>query len=746
MKKLSRTSQVFFSVGAGVVSLCAGTLLTSNFKNAGQTITLATLLSLPTVAGLHLVLDGKATRRINEAESKGSKAESKAREAEARASLAEFKAIEATARLSQTQSRLAELGRKNSELATELASVRAVLEDVNRHRHQLLVYAEKVQPTISQLQQELKTAQETVEGLQAEIEDLETDFEEKVETEAKERFQAAKREEIQRIFDEHDAITSKAMALFKRLQSWGQKVAVSHEQKRELITSLASAYNQNLDEFGLLVEKERGHYIEQIEILNENVGRLQQKLAGDLLEPEVNNAFGFAIEGRIANELAKLIFSDLQIPLAVKGFNVKSDGSTDVGYGYSRSIPPEAVVEGLKRHSDHLAKRLGIYKITFVRKLEISDLIVLTFRREAAIKDDTVKLIAGTPEQFLDYVASHPLRYRLIADPGQGKTPITAVMVSEILKVGGTRGNTGKGKKIPHTLVTVSCPDVESSQKDADYPLEIFLKYGNTTAAVKSFSDADEDWKYRKRDTNYAQNFFQLWVWDELDNTLNNADDPQATGNKFKNFLKQAHHTGVGWIVSGQSVMTKQIPGFMDDDRELFTQIVIGTSKIRKYLEKYGKKILSAKVVNQLLSNLDDLEPYIEDKNSMVTDAARLLRLALVLDDKSPKLYFLPNLDSAKFDSEKIEQTTQKAGLAKRSFLSGTTDSGLADSGSNADTVKTDQKMTVPSNPTIGGSSQSGQKPHCCHCGESNLNLLNDGRYRCLECKKRFVSNKAVWK
>jgi hypothetical protein len=113
-------------------------------------------------------------------------------------------------------------------------------------------------------------------------------------------------------------------------------------------------------------------------------------------------------------------------------------------YGYSRSIPPEAVVEGLKRHSEHLARRLGIYKITSVRKLEISDLIVLTFRREAAIKDDTVKLIAGTPEQFLDYVASHPLRYRLIADPGQGKTPITAVMVSEILKVRRHQGQHGQ--------------------------------------------------------------------------------------------------------------------------------------------------------------------------------------------------------------------------------------------------------------------------------------------------------------
>jgi len=373
-------------------------------------------------------------------------------------------------------------------------------------------------------------------------------------------------------------------------------------------------------------------------------------------------------------------------------------------------------------------------------------LLVLTFRREPSVKEDTIRLIAGTPDQFLEYVASHPIRYRLIAEPGTGKTPITAVMVSEILKVGGTRGNTGKGRKIPNTLVTVSCPDVESSQKDADYPLEIFLKYGNTTAAVKSFSDADEDWKYRKRDINYAQSFFQLWVWDELDNTLNNADDPKGVGEKFKNFLKQAHHTGVGWIVSGQSVMTKQIPGFMDDDRELFTQIIIGTSKIRKYLEKYGKKIISAKVVTQLLNNLDDLEPYIEDKNSFVTDAARLLRLALVLDDKSPKLYFLPNLDSAKFNAQKIEETTNKAQLAKRSFLAGTAGSGLASNGENSHSVSTDINLTVPSNPTIGGESQCSQKPHCPHCGSDFLNLLNDGRYRCLDCKKRFVTSKIVWK
>jgi cell division protein FtsB len=115
------------------------------------------------------------------------------------------------------------LSKKNSELANDLTSVRQVLEDVNLHRDRLLVYANNVQPTITQLQQELRMAHETVETLQAEIESLEDDFDQKVQDEAEERFQAAKREEIQRIFDEHDQITCKAMELFKRLQSWGQK-------------------------------------------------------------------------------------------------------------------------------------------------------------------------------------------------------------------------------------------------------------------------------------------------------------------------------------------------------------------------------------------------------------------------------------------------------------------------------------------------------------------------------------------
>jgi hypothetical protein len=607
-------------VGSATLGLLAGFGVVTGAVNL-KTVAIAGMLALPTAFVTHLISDTQATKRINQSEERVKGLERELQNA-----------ISKTTFLEDIEAR-------SQQLSEELNKVRAALQLALGEHQKASELNQYLQQTLTTLETDLEASSGRVEELQAECEEWELQFSDRVFVESEAKFQQAKKAEIERIFQEHDAITSQAIALFQRLQGWGEKVAHGHQTKREIIKNLATSYNANLDELGQLVEKERGHYIEQIELLHEKVGRLQHQINGDLVEPEYL-AVAYSVEGRIANDIAREVFTSLQIPLAVKGYHTKPDGSTDVALGYSRSMGSVALVEALKRQSEAIAKSLRIHKITSIRKLEIADLLVLTFRREPSVKEDTVKLIAGTPEQFLEYVASHPIRYRLIADPGTGKTPITAVMVSEILKVGGTRGNTGKGRKIANTLVTVSCPDVESSQKDADYPLEIFLKYGNTTAAVKSFSDAEEDWKYRKRDTNYANEFFQLWVWDELDNTLNNADDPKAVGEKFKNFLKQAHHTGVGWIVSGQSVMTKQIPGFMDDDRELFTQVIIGTSKIRKYLEKYGKKILSAKVVTQLLNNLDDLEPYIEDKNSLVTDAARLLRLALILDDLSPKLYF----------------------------------------------------------------------------------------------------------
>jgi DNA-directed RNA polymerase subunit RPC12/RpoP/flagellar biosynthesis chaperone FliJ len=717
-------------LGLGVFGFCTGLAIASGgFTNdIGKLISMLGVGALPASFITYLVADTKSQRLLNHAENKNEQAGQTLHKI-----IREF---------DNCKSKLATVSSQLESLKDELKEARNTINSLGNSKLENTGLIAQLQARLNQLSTQTQKDAQRIEYLQAETEQWEFNFKTQVEAEANKRLQVAKSQELEKIYNEHDLITSEAMALFRRLQSWGEKVAHGHQSKAEIIKSLASSYNENLDEVGEAIAHERQNYLLQIELLNERVGQLQQQLQGDLVEP-VYGDFGFDVNGKIANEIARTLFTDISLALSVKGFQVKPDGVVDVGYGYSRSVHPKAIVEAILKHSETITKKLGLFKITSVRKLEITDCIVVSYRVEPAIKADEIRLMLGTADEFINYVVSHPIRYRLIADPGMGKTPTSAVMISEILKAGCTRGNTGKGEKVPYTLVNVSYPGAIGSLKDSSYPLDIFLQYGDTTAAIKSFEDCLDDGRFRIQNPNFAANYFQIWVWEELDNTLNSSSEPYQTGENFKKILKQFGHNNIGWIVSGQSVMTKQIPGFTNDDRSLFTEIIIGIPKIRHYLNTYGKGKNSESNLAKLTRNLDAIEEYIDHKNELVTDDARLLRVALIVDSRSPKLYFLPNLDMVNFNYQEIEDIKRLARLAKASGMSGNT---LVSESSKRYTGSAGTIAALPPISTIGGSHQSGTSPHCPHCGSANLKLQNDDRYRCLDCKKRTVSNKIVWK
>ncbi|MHC5820070.1 MAG: hypothetical protein ACYT04_30430 [Nostoc sp.] len=718
------------SLGLSAFSLCSLIAIASGgFTNdTAKLISMLGVGALPASFITYFIADTKSQRLLNDAESKNEQAGQTLHKI-----IRDFDTC---------KSKLANVTSLLETVKDELKEARNTINSLGHSKLENTGLIAQLQAKLNQIFAQSQQDKQRIEYLESECEQWEFNFKTQVETEANKRFQVAKSQELEKIYLEHDLITSEAMQLFRRLQSWSEKVAHGHQSKAEIIKSLASSYNENLDEVGEAIAHERQNYLLQIELLNERVGQLQQQLQGDLLEP-VYGDFGFDINGKIANEIARTLFTDLRLALSVKGFQVKPDGVVDVGYGYSRSVHPKAIVEAISKHSDTLAKKLGLFKIASVRKLEITDCIVVSYRVEPAIKADEIKLMVGTADEFINYVVSHPIRYRLIADPGVGKTPTTAVMISEIVKAGCTRGNTGKGEKVPHTLVTVSYPGVVGSLKDSNYPLEPFLEYGDTTAAIKSFDDCLDDGRFRIHNPNFAANYFQIWVWEELDNTLNSSSEPYQTGENFKKILKQFGHNNIGWIVSGQSVMTKQIPGFTNDDRSLFTEIIIGIPKIRHYLNTYGKGKNSESNLAKLTRNLDAIEEYIDHKNELVTDDARLLRVALVVDSRSPKLYFLPNLDRVSFDYSLIEETKRLARLAKSPA---TTGNGMASESQKPYITSNGQMVSLPPKTTIEGSYQSGTSPHCPHCGSANLKLQNDDRYRCKMCKKRTVSNKIIWK
>ncbi|MBW4565995.1 MAG: hypothetical protein KME32_33945 [Mojavia pulchra JT2-VF2] len=742
------SSKYQLSLGTGALGIFAGiaiafgtelrSIASGGFRDSlAKTISIAGGAAIPAIFVTHLVVDTRATRKINESERHASNATASLNKANKELEDSKLRLTNLTRELEAYRQESEKIQQR---LLDQLEQTKQNLLAVEGDRSRAEKLIAQLQGSIEALETQANKEKEQIDYLTREIQHWEFNFYSLVDAESDKKFKAARANEIQKIFDEHDAITQEAMALLRQLQNWGEKVAYGHNSKREIIRSLATAYNGNLDEINQAINKERSGYLEQIELLNEKVGRLQQELAGELVEP-IYGDFGFDINGKIANELARTINLELHIPLAVKGFHAKPDGVVDIGFGYSRSVLPQAIAETINKHSLALAKKLRLFKITSVRKLEITDCIVVSFRQSPAVKDDEIKLMVGSPDQFISYITSHPIRYRLIADPGVGKTPTTAVMISEILKTGCTRGNTGKGEKVPNTLVTVSYPGAVGSLKDSNYPLDVFLQYGDTTAAIKSFEDCLDDGKYRVQNPNFAANYFQIWVWDELDNTLNSCSEPYKAGENLKKILKQFGHNNIGWIVSGQSVMTKQIPGFTNDDRSLFTEIIIGIPKIRHYLNTYGKGKNSESNLAKLTRNLDAIEDYIEHKNELVTDDARLLRVALVIDGRSPKLYFLPNLDQVAFNYQEIESVKRLVRLAK---TSGKTGSSLVSNASNLDTASTGAMAGLPPKLTMEGSCQNGTKPHCPHCYSAKLKLQNDNRYRCLDCKKRTVTKKII--
>jgi Chromosome segregation ATPases len=716
--------QIGITATAGITGMFAGALLISGGIRI-QLLSLAGLLALPPVAVGLIVVDTRAQGKVNQAEAKVSDA---------------LRSLDGTTvKLAASEEREASLQLELAEVQNSLNRAKELLRACEVDRSQSAEVIGQQYARINELQAALASHQEREEELEALVEAWEEEFHSKVDVEAEKRFQAAKFAEIKRIEGENDALTREAIEIARQYRQWANLADARLQDRREFVESVTNTYNSKISDFGQSYSKQVSGYLEQIEILNCKVAALQQKLQGDLLQPEYGQ-FGYAVEGKIANDIARRFWEELQIPLAVKGYQVKPDGSVDVGYGFSRLTPLEALVADLNRHSGDVAKALRIHKITSIRKLEISDLLVLTFRREPAVKDSQINLLVGSSEEFITYVVNHPIRYRLIADPGTGKTPSTAVMLSAILKAGCRRGNTSKGAKVPYTLATVSYPGVQSSLKDSDYPLELFLEYGTESAAVKSFQDAVEDWQYRKQNVLFAEQFFQIWIWDELDNTLNSASDPQEVADNLKKILKQAGHNNVGWIVSGQSVMTKQLPGFTNDDRSLFTEIIIGIPKIRHYLNTYGKGKNSDSNLAKLSRNLDEIEEYIEHKNQLVTDDARFLRVALVVDSRSPKLYFLPNLDSVNFDVDSINNTRSLAEEFKSVKPVRTVPARLD---TKAGILCTESVSASPSGvpfSPIGGS------VHCPECGSASVSQLSDGRYRCKDCKAKRVANKMVWK
>ena len=692
-------------VGSATLGLLAGFGVITGDVNL-KTVAIAGMLALPTTFVTHLISDTQATKRINQSEERVKGLE---RELQ--------KALSKTTFLEDVEAR-------SLHLTEELNKVRAALQLALGEHQKASELNQYLQQTLTTLETDLEASKGRVEELQAECQEWELQFSDRVSVEASARFQVAKKNEIERIFQEHDAITSQAMALFRQLQRWGEKLAHGHAAKREIIKNLAASYNQNLDEVNELIEKERSHYITQIEVLNERVGQLQHKINGDLVEPEYL-VCGFDQNGRIANALAEWLWNHHKIPLKVTGFEVSPDGTITTGFTYPRSMPLEALIRQIEGDSSQITRSLGLYSVEKPTKLEIADVLTVKIRRERPARKAGKDSLYRSKEEFIKYVLSQPVRLRIVGEHGSGKTPTVAVLLGHILSRGFLEANTPNGRKLPHCVVESCNPLADISVKNGD-ELDFCLKWNS---GAKGFKGLAEEYRFRKNPANadYKNQVGYIWVADEVDNSM--AELTKDEAKPFKDALKDGGHVNLGVIVMGQSANVSTSKGLSIDDQKMMTNLYIDPVSIRTFLTQYGERFYSKRAVEKALSTLEELELEIEERNEVICDTAREFTIAMVTANRSPVFYQLPYFDSVNIDIESYQQTLAKVSTIKdRRGKTGVVASVLADS-EDVDTATVTECRDVSRRSPYAGldtGRDTSVKPVCPHCGSDKVRSKGD--------------------
>ncbi|MBD2255639.1 IS1 family transposase [Nostoc parmelioides FACHB-3921] len=490
--------------------------------------------------------------------------------------------------------------------------------------------------------------------MEAELDQWESTFYSKVDEAANQKFQLAKQTELEKIYTEHDSITSEAMQLFRRLQNWGEKIAHGHQSKAEIIKSLASSYNDNLDEVSEAINAERQNYLEQIEILNIRISQLQQQLSGDLIEPQYGD-FGFNESGRIANAIAQWLWLNKQIPLRVTGID-ETEAIVTAGYGYSRSHNPEAIAQLIKNSTQEITRALGIYSIESAKKLNVTDCLVVKFRRDRPKPKADKSSLYRSQQDFISYLFSQPIRWRIVGEPGAGKTPSFLILMSHLLKRGFLSGNTPQGKKLDYLELAFCNPLAGISVKNSS-DLDFCLRWSNAKAGFKGLSD---EYNFRKSPNNaqYKDSVGFIWACDEFDIAVEQAGSDSAK--QFKSVLKDGGHVNLGVIILGQSGMVSTTKGLSIDDQKMLTNIYIDAVSIRTFLTQYGDRFYSKATVEKALATLESLELEAEEQNEAVCDTAREFRFAMVCGDRSPVFYKLPFFDGVDIDLEAYQESLER--------------------------------------------------------------------------------------
>ncbi|NER24665.1 MAG: hypothetical protein F6J96_28985 [Symploca sp. SIO1C2] len=615
-----------------------------------------------------------------------------------------------------------------AELKTELSRVKNSLSSLKTENCNL---KESLQFTQAQLavssSQQAKLSEQVIEYEESYSNELESEVQQKVQEYITQDREALK-SKYRALLEEGEVIYAEAMSISEKYKAWAGEVAKRHQDRKAYMMGLTGEFNKRIGEAQSAWEVERSHLITQVEALNEKVARLQQQLVGDLVEPEYGQ-FGYSVEGKIANDIARWCWDNLQVPLSVKGFYKRSEGTVDTGYGYSNSTPIEALLRDLQKHSDNIARSLGLHKIVNVRKLEIADLLVLSFRREPAIKEDDLKRLLTPIDKLATQVIREMSRkgtVRIMGATGDGKSVCARYLLSRIVTTQNwyiRLHDPQHGSEQDHWGI----PKVSKSGKELKQALSMI------TAQMKD------------REITKIHSPVTLDILDEIDTQLEKEDKGQ-----FLNLISRIRHLGMKLILIGQNPKVSRA-GFQWSDMAQMIAFYQGSSALDAIKNNPALELKR----DILLKQYNEISSVFETKNEWLDDHKKHYFGLCVIPGKNPQWYELPVVDEIEIDSDlPIIGKSFEITVSNQEFVEGqnnakveasvVTDSCQEPNSGKAE-INTQQEMATNSVPPsvishVGGSAKScpTAKTICKKHPGVELTQGKDGRYYCPGCKKKL--------
>lgn len=347
-------------------------IATGAYKDLSKSLSLLALATLPTAYITHLIVDTRAVRRINGVKETLTAAQKTASEFHKKNEKLGVEVAKSNQTINQLELIKKQLTEKIESLAETLATYQNELPIKNTEIASLQV-------EITTLQTKLTEHQEEIEELQAECDQWEEKFNDSVEKASSEKFQIARETELQRIFDEHDAVNQQFQSIIDRTMVWADKVRASHANKSAFIKQMTRNFNETLDTVGSKIKEQEQTWLAEIELLREKVAVLQQQNAGEILEPEyLPRDFNRATD--ISNGIAHTLKHFYGVPLRVNGFE-ETEGLLRVGYAYSKSLNPKRLLDIFENKGKDITKSLGLYSISATVD-KISPTFVLSIKTE----------------------------------------------------------------------------------------------------------------------------------------------------------------------------------------------------------------------------------------------------------------------------------------------------------------------------------------------------------------------------